>query len=891
MVVLARPRSAYVPKGSTTKRRAKTAPRKTKSPTLDRVYVEACRAAGGAAPEEGIVCGLARCGELRAHVEPGDLGARKLAQLSAFASDDATASKLKAAALSFPRRAAAEAGSTLKERRVVARLFRAVTLELSGSLVTLELSGSPRGFGSGSVAALAKGLGGKGSPLRHFVLSHCPLSPAPALELCRALAASRVNTLALRSCGLDDRSASAVAAVCRAHGARRDEAVWAKNLRKNLAYTFPYAGAGVGGGARIATGAPRSFPRDPSYFDHVPVEAREQGLLCLDVSDNAFGDGLAEELGAALAGDDYLLGCNMSGNGKISDAGAAALKKALFYDRVLTRHENMTKTDGAMLSLRLEDCAAFGKASETFVSQKLDARLAAREAAGYFARGQGTRAAQALLALWRADARTPPPTELALSNASSQTEKAGGAVELFCRRLAAQAPTGRVRSCEELDACLRAVRVDVDGWRSARAVAAALRRALRDLEADGLGLDAWVAAAAAADGDVSRVELRKRLGMALFSPEDATARGASALLDAAMRRLDDLADGQKNLQPKEFLEKATARRPPKVYAAAVAEAAATEPRPADRARQDGVGAVLDALDGFMAARGRRCRHLFHDLAAHATETAGLHAAEGLRVSDARDALEAWIASGALAFARDESKLLEAAGARDAGDERAFLKSDRARRGLGGAKFVEARPAPAPADAALDFAGYAAQLAFDDGAPGLDPLALERALLAARTKGEAAAGDARGALALRGACARLAAFDEDPERWVAGLCDGGVLMKRHLAGGLARLAGGDGAEDAAAALGAARADAVFKFADADSDALAAGEALGALAAALGERGAAVLRIAHHGSTAGEILDFARARRWTAAEVARQGSTRERNSQLQRLRSRLFSARFG
>jgi hypothetical protein len=335
-----------------------------------------------------------------------------------------------------------------------------------------------------------------------------------------------------------------------------------------------------------------------------------------------------------------------------------------------------------------------------------------------------------------------------------------------------------------------------------------------------------------------------------------------------MRRLDDLADGQKHLQPKEFLEKATARRPPKVYAAAVAEAAATEPRPADRARQDGVGAVLDALDGFMAARGRRCRHLFHDLAAHATETAGLHAAEGLRVSDARDALEAWIASGALAFERDESKLLEAAGARDAGDERAFLKSDRARRGLGGAKFVEARPAPVEADAGLDFAGYAARLASDDGAPGLDPLALERALLAARTKGEAAAGDARGALALRGACARLAAFDEDPERWVAGLCDGGVLMKRHLAGGLARLAGGDGAEDAAAALGAARADAVFKFADAESDALAAGEALGALAAALGERGAAVLRIAHHGSTAGDILDFARARRWTAAEVARQ-----------------------
>ena len=45
----------------------------------------------------------------------------------------------------------------------------------------------------------------------------------------------------------------------------------------------------------------------------------------------------------------------------------------------------------------------------------------------------------------------------------------------------------------------------------------------------------------------------------------------------------------------------------------------------------------------------------------------------------------------------------------------------ARRGLGGAKFVEARPPPAPADAGLDFAGYAAQLAFDDGAPGLVPL--------------------------------------------------------------------------------------------------------------------------------------------------------------------------
>ena len=66
----------------------------------------------------------------------------------------------------------------------------------------------------------------------------------------------------------------------------------------------------------------------------------------LDVSSNGFGDGLADELARALSGDDYLLGVNLAAT-RVTAKGAAALKGALFYDRVLTQHANMTKTDGA----------------------------------------------------------------------------------------------------------------------------------------------------------------------------------------------------------------------------------------------------------------------------------------------------------------------------------------------------------------------------------------------------------------------------------------------------------------------------------------------------------------------------------------------------------------
>ena len=260
MVVLERPRSAYTPKGSPTKRRAKAAgaPKQPsgalkKKVALEGVYIKACGVVSGVAPEESIACGLARCGELRASVDVGERGAKKLTQLSAFASDERAAKKLRSVSLCFPRLAEVQ-GGTLKERRVVARLFRAVSCGLAADagavLRTLELSGSPRGFDASSVSALARGIAREGCPLRHVAVDHVPLSCGMALELCAALCKSQVSYLALRSCGLDDRSASAVAAVCRAHGARRDEAVWAKNLRKNLAHTFPYAGAGVGQGRK-----------------------------------------------------------------------------------------------------------------------------------------------------------------------------------------------------------------------------------------------------------------------------------------------------------------------------------------------------------------------------------------------------------------------------------------------------------------------------------------------------------------------------------------------------------------------------------------------------------------------------------------------------------------
>jgi len=186
-----------------------------------------------------------------------------------------------------------------------------------------------------------------------------------------------------------------------------------------------------------------------------------------------------------------------------------------------------------MLSLRLEETPAARCDAAAYVTKRLDARLAKRVAAGYFDRGETTKAARAVMALWRSDPVHGPPVELVAANAAAPFETTGGAVELFCRRLCAEAPTGRVRSAEELDACLRAVRVAVDGWRRDRAVAAALRRARRDLDREGVALDAWVAAAAADDGDVSRVDLRRRLVDALFAPDALVAKkGANALADA-----------------------------------------------------------------------------------------------------------------------------------------------------------------------------------------------------------------------------------------------------------------------------------------------------------------------------------------------------------------------
>lgn len=113
------------------------------------------------------------------------------------------------------------------------------------------------------------------------------------------------------------------------------------------------------------------------YFDRLPAAICERGLLALDVAENELGDGWALELADALRSDDWLLAVNV-GDNRLGPRGLDLLKAAVVFDRRLSKHTDDAPAAGALLSLRL------GKCEREAVDAELDARLARRDASGFF---------------------------------------------------------------------------------------------------------------------------------------------------------------------------------------------------------------------------------------------------------------------------------------------------------------------------------------------------------------------------------------------------------------------------------------------------------------------------------------------------------------------------
>lgn len=135
----------------------------------------------------------------------------------------------------------------------------------------MEISGSAppaavRAALAGAAAAPSRGVA---AALRYVSLDGVLLDAKAARAVCRALCGTLASIVTLKNCGLDDASAGAVAGLVRSHAARRDEAAWARGLRRGDALKTPGEG----------------------------------GLRALDLSGNKFGDQTADHLASAFAGD------------------------------------------------------------------------------------------------------------------------------------------------------------------------------------------------------------------------------------------------------------------------------------------------------------------------------------------------------------------------------------------------------------------------------------------------------------------------------------------------------------------------------------------------------------------------------------------------------------
>jgi hypothetical protein len=434
-------------------------------------------------------------------------------------------------------------------------------------------------------------------------------------------------------------------------------------------------------------------------------------------------------------------------------------------------------------------------------------------------------AARQLIECWLRDATTTPPTELLVANSQKPPSVEEGAAELFARRVGTHAPSQRFRSPEELDSCLRGVRVDVADARELRAADAAVRRAAKALRRDS-DCDEWAASLASSDGCVSSAAVLSGLRVLL-------AGSPQALMDAAARRLDALAGQAPGI-----------RVPATEYGQALREAAEYNGDQHAAARDDAVGAVLDAIDAYVKTKGRV--GLFQNIVGSKRGKARAS------VADLRDFLS-----------REGLGTVTVEAATDAQDELNFVSSSRARRGT--KQSVKKMRLPRDAERG-DLASYLVALA---GAPKrLTATQLGAALIDAKRRASRSLDVASQALALRGAASTLQQH-QNLEEWcraldpdVTGKVSKTTLIEALMSSQPALQAAGDPAKLAASL----QADSILAFAGCDDDCQV--EDVCRVLTESDDVGAKSLRRVAHGAGACSVLEHARKNRWTISTLTRQ-----------------------
>jgi hypothetical protein len=616
--------------------------------------------------------------------------------------------------------------------------------------------------------------------LRYVTLESLALSAESTRLLCGALGKCPASIISLRRCGLDDDCAIHVANLIRAHACQRDESAWARGLRLDA--------------------SKRRLPG-------------EGGLRALDLTHNCLGDALCDHVASALSADQHLLALNLSHN-RISAKGAQHFSSVLV---------DAPSEGNALLWLGLEGCKGFLSDAYAQTSKALEQR---REKEATRSMAEADAAARQLIECWLCDATTTPPTELLIANSQKPPSEEEAAAELFARRVGTHAPSQRFRSPEELDACLRGVRVDVADARELRAADAAVRRAAKALRRDS-DCDEWAASLASSDGCVSSAAVLSGLRVLL-------AGSPQALIDAAARRLDALAGQAPGV-----------RVPATEYGQALREAAEHSGDQHAAARDDAVGAVLDAIDAYVKTKGRV--GLFQDIVGSKRGKARAS------VADLRDFLS-----------REGLGTVSIDAATDAQDELNFVSSSRAQRGT----KQSAKKARLPRDAEQgDLASYLVALA---GAPKrLTATQLGAALIDAKRRASRALEVASQALALRGASTSLQerhsleAWSRSLDPDVTGKVSKATLIEALMASQPALQAAGDPAKLAASL----QADAILAFAGTDESDCQVDDVCRVLTESDSVGSKALRRVAH-GAGACSVLEHARKNRWTVSTLTRQ-----------------------
>jgi len=284
------------------------------------------------------------------------------------------------------------------------------------------------------------------------------------------------------------------------------------------------------------------------------------------------------------------------------------------------------------------------------------------------------------------------------------------------------------------------------------------------------------------------------------------------------------------------------RVPATEYGQALREAAEHSGDQHAAARDDAVGAVLDAIDAYVKMKGRV--GLFQDIARSKRRAS---------VADLRDFLS-----------REGLGSVQVEAATDQQDELNFVSSSRARRGT----KQSAKKARLPRDAEQgDLASYLVALA--GGPKRLTATQLGGALIDAKRRASRALEVASQALALRGAASSLQA-QHDLEEWsrsldpdVTGRVSKATLIESLMASQPALQAAGDPAKLAASL----QADAILAFAGCDETDCQVDDVCRVLTESDNVGSKALRRVAH-GAGACSVLEHARKNRWTISTLTRQ-----------------------